>query len=573
MSIDTAASDDPSVSPSTAQARPRSVPWQPIPGPLNRVSFFEEQARHRRATWRLTALCALTIVLTSIPFSAVIGPLVYAALAIAIRLVGVLIPLPPTVWAPFHFAYQSLDRLIENLDRIQPTPGEIGAAVGTVLILLSPGIVAIVLTWLWLRAVLQTDGVGGVLLTLGARPPRTGDLEEHQLVNVVEEMAIAAGLPPPKVMLLDAPIANAAAIGTSPQDATIVLTRQLLDDFDRDQTQGVLAHLIGSIGNGDLRIGMLVLSVFQTFGLLATVLDLPLSGAARASIWKLIRAVLSKEDESESQIASELLAQSLGDRRMSEFNLIMDDPTGPNAHGIRKILFNVRRFVFIPWLLLSLFGKMVLTVVGGFLLGPPIAFAWRTRRYLADATAVQLTRNPDGLARALQSLAQRGGLVTGGRWASHLFIVGGGVYHDAAALQGQRNLHELRKQLTDMPMADRLRGAIESSTTIAASAQAAHQAESGGTFADDSLVGASMHPPLNKRLERLVAQGATITITRNPSVWAAQPWVIGLGALILGPLIVIVVVLGAMAIGLITMLAFLVFEIGMLLAYMVFVPH
>jgi hypothetical protein len=59
-----------------------------------------------------------------------------------------------------------------------------------------------------------------------------------------------------------------------------------------------------------------------------------------------------------------------------------------------------------------------------FVVAPLLALVWRTRRYLADATAVQLTRNPDGLARALASLSAKGGIVPGAGWAAPLFIIG-----------------------------------------------------------------------------------------------------------------------------------------------------
>ena len=59
-----------------------------------------------------------------------------------------------------------------------------------------------------------------------------------------------------------------------------------------------------------------------------------------------------------------------------------------------------------------------------FVLAPLLALVWRTRRYLADATAVQLTRNPDALARALASLSVKGGVVPGAGWAAPLFIIG-----------------------------------------------------------------------------------------------------------------------------------------------------
>ena len=91
-----------------------------------------------------------------------------------------------------------------------------------------------------------------------------------------------------------------------------------------------------------------------------------------------------------------------------------------------KVLLNARRIVLIPWSLLSLFGKMVLTVVGSLLMGQSIAWAWRTRRFWAHATTVQLTRNPDGLGRALQALAARGGRsspVADGRRIYSLWVV------------------------------------------------------------------------------------------------------------------------------------------------------
>ena len=56
-------------------------------------------------------------------------------------------------------------------------------------------------------------------------------------------------------MLLDGEVANAAVVGSSPADAVVVVSRRLLDEMDRDETQGVLAHLIASIGNGDLGVG------------------------------------------------------------------------------------------------------------------------------------------------------------------------------------------------------------------------------------------------------------------------------------------------------------------------------
>ena len=85
-----------------------------------------------------------------------------------------------------------------------------------------------------------------------ARGLRGTGIWRSQLVNVVQEMAIAAGIPAPEVRLLDAKVANAAAARTDATASYVVVGRRLLDEFDREETEGLLAHLIGSIGNGDL---------------------------------------------------------------------------------------------------------------------------------------------------------------------------------------------------------------------------------------------------------------------------------------------------------------------------------
>ncbi|MFN0070608.1 MAG: M48 family metalloprotease [Chloroflexota bacterium] len=550
-----------------------STDWQPILGPFDRTSFFEEQARHRRATWQVTALCIVAIVVTAIPFSAIVGPLVYGAVAVSIRLMGLVSPVPDQVWVPFRLAWQLMSNLIDSLDYLKP--GDAFGVAGTILILLSPGILGIVATWLWLRMVLTSDGVGGVLLQLGAREPRIGDLEEQQLVNVVQEMAIAAGLPPPHVLLIDAPVANAAAIGTGPMDAKVIVTRRLLDELDRDETQGVLGHLIGSIGNGDLRIGVLILSVFQTLGFLATVLDLPISGHARGSMFRFIKALLPggvTRDQSSSVIAASLLAESMADKRMNEINLILDAPEAQGLNPFWKGVLMVRRIVLIPWLLLSLFGKMVLTVIGSLLMGQTIAWAWRTRRFLADATAVQLTRNPTGLGRALEALAQRGGLIPGGQWATHLFIVGGEVIQERAMADRVRRMTELRDKLKNQPAAERIRATFEAAKGMPAEQAALDASTQTATLGGETLSMGDMHPSLGKRLTRLAAQGAYLDRDGGSGAPLASGWNRGLATVIIVPLMILVGGLMSVVIGLMTMLAFLAFEIGMGLVIMLLVP-
>src|SRR5262249_34918052 len=146
--------------------------------------------------------------------------------------------------------------------------------------------------WMGMRLLFRHGGVGGTLANLGARDPNPADLKELQLSNVVQEMAIAAGLPAPKIMLVDSPGANAAAIGTSPQDARIVISRRLLDDLEREQLQAVLAGQVASIGDGDLSIAFTVTSVFETCGLIITLINSPFGSQSRRTLGRMMRYML-----------------------------------------------------------------------------------------------------------------------------------------------------------------------------------------------------------------------------------------------------------------------------------------
>lgn len=255
---------------------------------------------------------------------------------------------------------------------------------------------------------------------LNAREPNQADLKELRLSDVVQEMAIAAGLPAPRVMLIDAPGANAAAFGTSPEDARIVLSRRLVDELNRDELEGVLAHLIASIGNGDLRIAFRVTALFETCGLLVAIINSPFGRRSRGTLWRIVRYGLggsAKDDGArEAAAVADLLTRSV--------SLDTDDIDRLFETGTRKSVFrSIRNFLLFPIFFTNTAIKLSLWFFSLAVLGPSVALLWRTRQYLADASAVQLTRNPDGLAAALQKLNEDAGEIPGGGWASHLFIV------------------------------------------------------------------------------------------------------------------------------------------------------
>jgi Zn-dependent protease with chaperone function len=482
--------------------------WGPIPGPVDRISFFEEQARHRRSTWRLAALCLLVVGAMALVMSCIVGPLVLAQLSIFSWVLNLAGPLPGPLSRPL-FGYVDLLRpLFQVLEWLRlPEPAlKLFAAAA----LLLPGWLTILLIWLGLRKLFERDGVGGVLLSLGAREPRPGDLEEQQLTNVVQEMAIAAGVRPPKVLLLDNEIANAAVLGSGPGNATVVVSRRLLDEFNRDQTVGVLGHLIGSVGNGDLRIAFAIASIYQTLGVLLTLLDAPFSADARAALVGVLRHALrtpGRDASVEAEALNTLLAQAMDQRRINQMSSFM--APHPSSFWGRldrytRITLGIRVAFFMPLLFANLIGKFVLLFIPPLLVGPLIALVWRSRRYLADATSVQLTRNPDGMSDALIELMDKGGIPPGGQWAAHLFVVG----TEVAQVKNRAAYRDAIRRL-DLDGAVR-RGWIRIGDTAPSSPQADKLDIDGGLAVEYTIM-VNFHPPLEKRLQRLRAQGAIAT--------------------------------------------------------------
>ncbi|HSS84311.1 MAG TPA: M48 family metallopeptidase [Reyranella sp.] len=190
-----------------------------------------------------------------------------------------------------------------------------------------------------------------------------------QLYNVVEEMAIAAGVPMPKVMILETDALNAFATGNKVGHGTIVVTRGLLDTLSRDELQGVVAHEMAHLANLDTRY-MVIVGV--TVGLIALVCDMLL----RSMAW-------GRSGRSSSS----------------------SDKKGSGA-GLLIIL------LIVVAILAPIAAKFVQMAVS------------RQREYLADATSVQFTRNPNGLISALGKLADKAAPFPGvSRATQHLFIV------------------------------------------------------------------------------------------------------------------------------------------------------
>ncbi|MBM9536475.1 M48 family metallopeptidase [Desulfobulbus alkaliphilus] len=291
------------------------------------MNFFEEQERARRRTVELVLLFVL----------AVTGMILLVNLLVLVTIVGFeagMVDFNPTTLARY-FRW------------------DIAALVSVaVLVLITLGS---------LHKTLALGGDGGrVAELLGGRlvGANTKNEAERRLLNVVEEMAIAAGIPVPRVYLLDEPGINAFAAGTSPADAVIGVTRGALMMLNRDELQGVVAHEFSHIFNGDMRLNL------RLVGVLHGILLLGMVG------YHLLR-----------------LTTIRGSRR---------------SGGGRQTAA------------LAALGVGLLAVGSvGYCCGQLIkAMVSRQREYLADASAVQFTRQQKGIGGALKKI---GGAAAGSR--------------------------------------------------------------------------------------------------------------------------------------------------------------
>jgi hypothetical protein len=216
-------------------------------------------------------------------------------------------------------------------------------------------------------------------------------------------MAVAAGIPTPAVRIIGSQAVNIAAVGLTTDDATILATEGFLTALDRDERQAMVAHLVGSVGNGDLEIAAIILSVVETWALVTALFEAGLYPGPRKLVRDLgaasVRMLRGSLDTGTARsVVDRLLGSTLPDPMEVAENF---QPT-----NLAGVLFGL--FVLIPVLatlgiasIAARTASSLFTMLG---FGPWLAAMWRARRRLADATAVQLTRNPTALAAAIRKL-------------------------------------------------------------------------------------------------------------------------------------------------------------------------
>ena len=289
-----------------AEERPTAAgPLRGSPAPAA-GSLFDEQRRNRRGTWLLIAGFVALLGFIGLGFD-----LFVLGAAAVVRPGGVPLPLPI-------------------------------AASGAALLGLGSA-------WLGYRF-----GDRAVLASSFARPVTAEDAapDTKRLMNVVTEMAIAAGLPMPRVFLIDEPDPNAFATGRDPDHASIAVTTGLLGTMNREELQGVIAHEMAHVRNLDIRKMTLVAALLGAVLLLS-------DWATR------LRLGTPTSRDSKRQ-----------------------DGASPGGPLVVVLL--------VLWLL-----TVLLTPLIGRLLATGVS---RRREYLADAAGAELTRNPVGLASALRKL-------------------------------------------------------------------------------------------------------------------------------------------------------------------------
>ena len=245
----------------------------------------------------------------------------------------------------------------------------IGYVIGGSVEVAIPILFGVVLLTLLMAVGTYYAGDGLVLAASQAR--EVDEASAPQLLNVVRELTIAANVPMPRVYIIDDTAPNAFATGRDPQHASVAITSGLLEKLDREELKGVIGHELSHVRNYDIRFTLLVGVLVGSVALLADMF-------LRFSFWG----------------------------GMSGRSRSRDSSGGGGAQAIIMVL------VLLLAILAPIAARLVQLAVS------------REREYLADASSVEITRNPYGLERALLKISgDTEVLEVANRATQHLYIV------------------------------------------------------------------------------------------------------------------------------------------------------
>ncbi|MDE0839521.1 MAG: M48 family metallopeptidase, partial [Kiritimatiellae bacterium] len=291
---------------------------------------------------------------------------VYYALAVVLIIAGVYMAIALT----FIGVSSQAQHATAEAPRLWNGELALGVTIGTLLIVLMGSV---------FKVIQLGKGGAAVAESLGAREvnPSTTNKDERKLRNIVEEMSIASGVPMPRIFVMDNEDGiNAFAAGFSIDQAVVAVTSGCIQQLTRDELQGVIAHEFSHILNGDMRLNI------RLMGVLNGILIIGMLGYF-------------------------VMRMTLGGGRSSR----SDKKGGAIPIAVMGLIIMAVGYIGV------LFGKLIKAAVS------------RQREFLADASAVQFTRNPDGIANALKKI---GGFDDGSRvqhakaeQASHFFFANG----------------------------------------------------------------------------------------------------------------------------------------------------
>lgn len=231
--------------------------------------------------------------------------------------------------------------------------GDPQAAIGTMGVV---GIIAII------YAIISYYSAGKITLAI-ARAREIQKSDAPELYRVVENLSIAAGIPTPKIYLIDDTALNAFATGRDPKHAVVAITKGLLDKLEKSELEGVMAHEISHVTNYDIRIQCVTVALIGLIALLSDVF---------------------------------LRSFTYGGQRRS----------GKGSGGTVIILLGLILAILTP-----IIAKLMHLSIS------------RQREYLADASGALLTRHPDGLAKALEKIkADHEPLEVANKATAHMYI-------------------------------------------------------------------------------------------------------------------------------------------------------
>ena len=317
------------------------------------MNFFDAQDRARRTSRRLVAAYIVATIIIVAGVTALVGVAMFQ-------------------FSATGYGYASQAGFAEGEFFVRQGPILIGIAIATTLLILGAS--------LFKTSVLSAGG-GSVATGMGGTlvPADVQDPLRRRLRNVVEEIAIASGVPVPEIYVLEEERGiNAFAAGFTPSDAAVAVTRGTLEILDRDELQGVIAHEFSHILNGDMRLNIRLMGVLYGIMVLGLIGRMIVRGGRHASI------ISSRRDRGA------------------------------------------------PVTILIGLGLIIIGGIGVFLARIIKAGVSRQRESLADASAVQFTRQTAGIANALKKIGgySAGSLITSAdpEEVSHMLFGEGGKF-------------------------------------------------------------------------------------------------------------------------------------------------